>query len=111
MAVDFKIDELCNLLESILNKLIKIDKEYTEYINRIINDVCLICLDETKVNILTSCCKQKICCECLKIFVNRKKLSINSCPLCRQNFICSDDPLLVKENENDEKIIKKLKVN
>jgi hypothetical protein len=101
VPVDFKIDELCNLLESILNKLIPIEKEYIEYTNRIINDVCLICLDETKLNILTSCCKQKICCECLKIFVNYNRLSAKSCPLCRQNFISFDDPLLVKENEID----------
>lgn len=50
------------------------------------DDVCCICLEETKVNAVVPCCATKMCLECVAMWV----LQRSSCVLCRRPLTFSD---------------------
>jgi len=79
LILDF--DKVMNVIKK---EAAKINQKCKEDKNKLLNDYCNVCLDETKENILSACCSQKICCECLKSII---RCGMKTCPMCRQDII------------------------
>ena len=78
------VTEIEQLMHNIIKKLTLEDKTCAEYKKRILEDYCPVCLEETSTNILSVCCRQKICCQCLQTIIQSGK---STCPFCRQYYV------------------------
>ena len=78
------VQEINQLICTIFKKLTEEDNLSEVYKKRLLEDYCPVCLEETSTNILSVCCRQKICCQCLQTILQSGK---STCPFCRQYFV------------------------
>jgi len=98
---NYKREKLIKKLEIVENKIKLI---YDRLKN---NNICPICIEEPKNKVITNCCKNIFCLECILNYLNYKKC--NECPLCRSKQINPKDLTVIKKDLSNVKI--KIKEN
>ena len=84
-----------NLKEQINNLEVKIESIKERIVDSKDKD-CSICMDKVNIPVLTPCCKNVFCLECLTLSLDFNK---KTCPLCRNNLEISN-VTYISENEN-----------
>ena len=105
--MEYKSDKIKNYKRDILKKKLeevenKINLIYDRLKN---NNICPICIEEPKNKVITNCCKNIFCLECILNYLNFKK--INECALCRSKEINPKDLTVIKKDLLISQITKK----
>jgi FtsZ-binding cell division protein ZapB len=100
---------LKNSIENIKQQIKEIDSKIESMRERITNfkeKNCPICADEINVPVLTPCCKNIFCLECITMSLKYNK---DKCPLCREKINISQ-VTCISENKTNQEQSKKSKL-